>query len=627
MIRIWATARPHLTKRATVVAALGRMTGSATDIRHRWLESVVLAVAMVALVATAATGPGWGAAALRSLPAANLDHTGSAPLFDLLGAVAIRLPFGEPAFRIALLGAVLGGLTLAGAVRAARLVVPNQPAAGAIGPMLLLLAPAFREAISSPAMLAACGTAWTAACAADFARGKDAGRGLAALACTGIVIGSAPWLGALLAIVVAIGLVRAAGPPERRDLRLAISTAEWQCGWIERVVATIGMLGALAVALWIGAVGALPELSPRLAPLVAASGAGATAVLVGSGLLGASFAAITAHPAARLVVTLVVVCALHALIVADGVAPLLVAFAIAVAVIPAAVARALPPARELVAVAAGVPLVAAEALTGVSAQPDAGNAPTLLAHDLTDELPPGPGVFVATRAISWFAVAYEFAIADARPDLALAPLRAPDEADVVAADALRAEHVVGSDAASFGRLDVTRARPRGRGFQLLFAAPGSASVPPPPARYATDTGDEQATLLALERARYEAASGRLDAAARAAGLTDRFGAADLAVLATTAPSRIRPALFGFVPALDDRRPGRWLLELFGDDLAWVAGLDQRPLPADAPAARKLHAKWREIWLGKAKPDDPAIAALGSAAVAATKQMLAEIKHD
>ncbi len=300
MIRIWATAPRHLTKRATVVAALGRMTDRTTDVRHPWLEWLALAVGVIALVAT---GSGWGA--------------------------------------------VLGGLTLAGAVRAARAVVPKQPAAATIGPMLLFMAPAFREAIGSPAMLAACGTAWTAACAADFARTRDARRGLAALACTGIVIGSEPWLGGLLAIVVAIWLVRSA---------VIV---------IGHVVAIVGLLGGLGVALWIGG---LPELSPQLAPLVAASGAGATAVLVGSGLLGAGFAAVTAHPASRLVVALVAACALHAVVVAEGVAPLLVAFAIAVAVIPAAVARALPPARELVAVAAGVPLVVAAALAGVSAQ-------------------------------------------------------------------------------------------------------------------------------------------------------------------------------------------------------------------------------------------------------------------
>ena len=128
-------------------------------------------------------------------------------------------------------------------------------------------------------------------------------------------------------------------------------------------------------------------------------------------------------------------------------------------------------------------------------------------------------------------------------------------------------------------------------------------------------------MLALERARHEAASGRLDMAARAAGLADRFGAADLAVLAATIPTAQRPALFGFLP-LDAVPPGPWLLDTFGDDLAWVAGID---VPAvESPMPRKLHALWRDMFAGKRKADDPAIAALGPAAVEATNEMLKEL---
>ena len=42
--------------------------------------------------------------------------------------------------------------------------------------------------------------------------------------------------------------------------------------------------------------------------------------------------------------------------------------------------------------------------------------------------------------------------------------------------------------------------------------------------------------------------------------------------------------------------------------------------------RKLHALWTEIFLGKRKPDDPAIAALGPRAVAATSEMAKELIH-
>ena len=125
-------------------------------------------------------------------------------------------------------------------------------------------------------------------------------------------------------------------------------------------------------------------------------------------------------------------------------------------------------------------------------------------------------------------------------------------------------------------------------------------------------------------ARHEAASGRLDAAARAAGLAARGHAADLAVLAATIPTKARPALFGFLP-LDAQPPGPWLLDVFGDDLAWVAGLE---LPrADSPMPRELHTLWTEIFLGKRQPNDPAITALGPAAVAATNDMVKELRSD
>jgi hypothetical protein len=312
-------------------------------------------------------------------------------------------------------------------------------------------------------------------------------------------------------------------------------------------------------------------------------------------------------------------------------AALLAIAAIGVAILPSAIVRVAvtpstaPIKRHALAAAAGLPLVGVAAATGASfTVDDPANAPRALAHDLVDAIPPGTGLFVATRPASWLAIQHEMIVAGARPDLTLVPPLPSDQADAIVANALRAKHLVGSDAASFGRLDVTRATPRGRAFQLLGEVPPPPTSVARPATYASSIGREQATLLALERARYEGANGRLDAAARAAGLERRFGAADLAVLASTAPSRDRPALFGLLPSeLVAHDVGPWLLDLFGDDLAWVAGIAIPELPANAPPARRLHAKWRAILSGTATPNDPDIGALGPAAVKATRELFVE----
>jgi hypothetical protein len=201
---------------------------------------------------------------------------------------------------------------------------------------------------------------------------------------------------------------------------------------------------------------------------------------------------------------------------------------------------------------------------------------------------------------------------------------------VIAADGLRAGRLVAADAAAFGRLDAQRARPRGRGFQLLGEAPGAAldaTRVDPPAHYATAIGADESLVLAIERAQLEAANGHLDRAARAAGLVapdgGRFGAADLALLAETAPSRARPALFGFLPLTALPR-GPWLADAFGDDLAWMAAIRAPALPLTAPMPRRLHALWRRIFEGTLKADAPEIGALGPTAVAATTEMVKEL---
>jgi len=564
-------------------------------------------VALAIFILDAGGGPGWGAASAQAVLAARLDHLATSPLYDLLANAATALPVGEPGFRLGVLAAILGAVALGGVVAGVRALVPREVAAALTVTLLLVAAAPFREAaaFAAPSILAACGAVWAFACAARYARNHDRRNVPCTFAACMFVVGSAPWLGAALTIIATIWLWRAGAA---RDL-LALC---------------VGALGAIVIALWFDAVGGMPMPHPDLGALTA-SGRGAGAIVVGAGLLGVGFGALTGLRSARWLALIVIVTAAHEALFGGTTPVVLAVFAIGGAIVPSAIVRAAMGSlkgtrRQAMTFAAGVPLIAAALAMGpVIRVDDPGATPTQLASDLTAALPPGPGVFVATRPTTWLAVRYEAAIAGARADFALVPPLPTHEADAVVANAIRGNRIAASDAAAFGRLDIRRAIPRGRGFQLIGEPPATASPVPPPARYATAIGEQEAALLALERARYEATSGRLDAAARALGLTSRFRAADLAVLATTLPTKEHPALFGFLP-LDERPPGPWLYDIFGDDLAWVAGLDVPPVDANAPMARRLHAKWRDIIVGKAKPDDPAIVAMGPRAVAATKEL-------
>lgn len=551
----------------------------------------LFALALVVLILDANGGPGWLETSGHAVVAVRGQHLAAAPLFDLLSQVALLLPAGEPGFRLGILAAVIGACTLAGVVAAATALIPKHPVASAAGVALLMITPAFREAAAfpSPALLAACGAVWSL----SFALKKDATRAIAACV---IVVGSAPWLGAAWTIAIAVWL--------RRD----------------KPVLPLGALGLAVIAWWITASGELPSATGSLTAMLATTGRGPAAIIVGAGLLAVGFGAATKLPNAAMLGVFVAIAALHDIVFGGSAPALLGVLAVAIAIIPAAITRATGTTRtNLVALGAAVPLVAVAAATGAMIRvDDPGDAPAQLARDLEGEMPPGPGVFVTNRATTWLALDYEHSIAGARPDLSIVPPLPADQADAIVAQTLRGERIAASDAAAFGRLDLERAIPRGRGFQLVGDKPARPSPVLPPAHYASGVGEEQAALLAVERARLEAASGRLDLAARAVGLAGtRFKAADLAVLAATTVVPERPALFGLLPP---EEPGPWMYDLFGDDLAWVAGLPDAPLPADAPMPRKLHAKWRAILTGKGTPDDPDIAALGERAVIATKAL-------
>lgn len=579
--------------------------------RPAWLELGVFAVALVLLVLGAGGGPGWDTASGHAVLAARLERTSAAPLYGLLADLFAVLPVGEPGFRLSILGAVLGAITLAGVVAAARAALPKDPLAGVVGAVLLALAPPFRDAaaFATPTLLAACGCTWAVAGATLHRRTRTVRAMTLALVGTAAVLGSAPWLGLALAIVVIASLARGGA---RRD-HLALGA---------------GALGLALIAWWLGALGGLPEPDPSLTAMVASSGRGAAAVVIGTGMLGAAFGAATGLAPARWLALTIVLVGAHAVVVDPSPAPVLAVFAIGCAIVPSAIARVLPgDRRSWIVLAAGAPLVGAALVTGSPLRvDDPGAAPARLATDVIGAAPSGPGVIVATSGTVWSAITYAQAIAGARPDLSLVRPLAPTEADVVVAEALRAKQIAVSEVPAFGRLDPTLALARGRGFELRLDHVPPTDPPPSPAVYASEIGERQAISLALSRARFEAGNGRLDAAARAAGLTARFGAAGLAMLATTAPTPDRPALFGFLPRLDDPAgplAARERLELFGDDLAWVAGIEQPTV--DGPPSRRLHGLWRELLVGKRTIGDPEIVALGPAAIAATAELLATVR--
>jgi hypothetical protein len=557
----------------------------------RKLEYGVLAAAFLMLVLDAAGGAGWAATSTRGVLAVRLDHSAGAPLYDVLAGAAALLPFGDPAFRLQLLGAVLGALTLSGVVCASRAIVGNT--AGVIGAVVLLVAPQFREALATPQALATCATVWAIA----YSVRPTAYSARATLLMCAFVVGSAPWFGVALTIGAVAWL-------ERNLKRRA---------WLALAV---GGIGVMIVFLWFDAIGPGPALHASAAAIVVAP------VVIGAGLLGISFGAVTNLTYARVLAAIATLATAHQILIGGNGEIMLGVFAIGVAIVPAAVARMIGTKRELIVIAIGAPLVIAALAMGIATD-DPRDTPRRLVADLVDQVPNGPGTFIARRAPAWFALQYERTVAGMRPDLDLVPPVSPERADVVAVAALRAHRIAASDAAAFGRLDETLARPRGRGFQLLGRAPETASAVEPPADYASTTGTEEALALALERAEHEAASGRLAAAARALGLDHRFGAADLAVLSATVPTRDRPALFGFLPP---GPLGPWTVDVFGDDLAWIANIPLADPPAGAPMPRQLHALWRKLLIGAIKPDAPELAALGPTAVAATAEMIAAEKN-
>jgi hypothetical protein len=208
--------------------------------------------------------------------------------------------------------AIAGAVVLALVVVAARQLLPREPVGGALGAIVLALAPPFRDAVAFDL---------TSVCAAAAA----------------------------IAIVIAIGSVRA----NERRMAGAFAAAA---------------IVALALAIS-GVLGPLPPIMPGLAAIVTATGRGAATIVVAAGLLGASFGSLTGLRGARVVLGAIAIGAIIGL----GV-PLLGILAIGAAIVPAAIVRAtLPDAagirRHLITLATGIPLIAGSAITGAAIAP------------------------------------------------------------------------------------------------------------------------------------------------------------------------------------------------------------------------------------------------------------------
>ena len=110
--------------------------------------------------------PGVGVSSARAVIATRIDHSGAAPLYDVLAGLRARTR-GRARLPPLAAGRAARCAHRGGRDRAARVLVPKDPLAGLAGVVVLVLAPPFRE--SSPALLAACGTVWALALTGELA--------------------------------------------------------------------------------------------------------------------------------------------------------------------------------------------------------------------------------------------------------------------------------------------------------------------------------------------------------------------------------------------------------------------------------------------------------------------------
>ena len=391
----------------------------------------------------------------------------------------------------------------------------------------------------------------------------------------------------------------------------------------------------------------------------AASGVG---VLLG-GLIGLGFGAATRLRGAATCLAVAVCLALGAglqdalnpdlagyllpalLVLAAGLAPLVAA---GLRLLPAEMAGPASRTRPIAIAALLVPLVAAGFLAGGGDELDRDDSPTRLWAATVGAMPPGPGVYFTIGDHTLFADQYERLVAGGRPDLAIAnPELCRDEwflrhikrsmpllyvpyiddqvrgqtAERLAITNMRQGRTVGGDMSSFGRLRSLYAGALGRAYQYVLSEADAADPARPPPDYHGRIGRRVAALVGLERGSYELERGRFAAAARAAGVADRFTGEELTALASSLPRPDRPPLLPLVPRytrvlLHDG----WMTDLFADEVAWQADLPARGR-GDDTAETRLHARWRALLRGELAPGSPELFEAGPEAALATTRLL------
>jgi hypothetical protein len=600
-----------------------RFTAAGVARIARGAEAAALGLGLALAVATLGA-PGWGPAADLALAAHGLDGgvAPGQPAYALLGKLATLVPVGDIGWRIAALSVIAVVAALAGVIALARALVPDERLAGPIAAAVAATAPAVLGAatVAGTGGVLAALAVWAVALAVRARRGAPTAVGALALAAAATAIH--PLAGGGLLGVVAAAVVRGRGRALAAAALLAAVAPLW---WL--VVVRAGPAGP-DLSARLASLLTLEDAGARLGAILAGLGAGSGAALLLAGLVGLGLGATTGLRGAALPLA-----AAAALVAAAALSPsgeltaaALLLLAAGLAPLAGAAARILardptPGGRLAIGGAAAAPVALLALLGPGHAAPidPGGDVPARAARAVTGGLPAGPGVLILDAPALWSAARFERIVAGERPDLAIVARDA--DADRLAAIQLQAGRPAGSDVAGVGRLDPRHAIPRGRAFQILAGPPPAPPpAPPAPAGWPGATGAALAEDLALARARYEAMIGRLDEAARAAGLAgERFDAAELALLAAAVPSPARPAVHGFIPPLGGGRAVA--RDLLADDLAWVAGLDAAPLPPRAPPERRLHALWRDLLAGQRDADDPDLAALGPAAAQATAEML------